>query len=156
MPRPGYYVSIGDALPGAAFGGAGLVTAGADVACPSATDTVILSTTATVNDDGPYIWNWAGLAAIVLGATPPTGLIFKVTQTPATRFTGVSSMTVPPVLLVASATLSVGFDASQNDNSANVLSRGTFTINLTLNPTGQAVTLKAGSCANLTAYRIQD
>lgn len=115
-----------------------IVTAGADVACPAATETNVLGGSVTVASPG---FNFAIFSdctfTIVLGATPPTALVIAVRQGAGADY---DTYTVNPAGLTASAILQLA------PSLAGVFGRnalvGGATINVTVNPTGQAVTFK--------------
>lgn len=117
-----------------------IVTAGADVACPAATETNCLGGAITVGSPG---FNFAIQSdctfVVVLGATSPTALVLAVRQGAGADY---DTYTVNPASLVASAILQLA------PSFVGVFGRnalvGGATINVTVNPTGQAVTFKQG------------
>lgn len=120
-----------------------IVTAGADVACPAATETTVLSALLSGTTPGiNTVIETSVACAIVLGATPPTAMTINARIGSGADY---DSWTVPPALLTASANLSLA------PTLVGILARGLLlggaTINITVNPTGQAVTFKAQSRA---------
>ena len=111
-----------------------------DVACPAGTETTIMSTTAMKGTDpsGVYLpWVFFNIA-ILLGATPPTALKIAAKIGAGADF---NSYNVAPAVLVANATLSLGLSMVGGASIAPWQGAGSI-INLTVNPTGQAVTAK--------------
>lgn len=127
---------VNQSLPGATIS-----TAGADVACPAGTETNVISASVPNSTPGFNSNLFVDVAAvIVLGATPPTALVIAL------RFgsgADVDSYTVSPAALVASAILQVApsFVAALSRSGTGA----SGPINVSVNATGQAVTLKAGA-----------
>lgn len=118
-----------------------VVTAGGDVACPAGSETNVLSGTVTVPTPGA---NFAVVSdvmgVVVLGATPPTAMVIAARQGAGADY---DTWTIPPSALVANAILQV-YPTLAGTFGKNALAAGA-TINITVNPTGQAVTFKATS-----------
>jgi hypothetical protein len=118
-----------------------IVTAGADVNCPSATETTVLSGTFGPQPGSQNLAIQSDLAVVIaLGATPPTAMVIAVRVGSGADY---DTWTVPPAVLVANANLSLA------PSLLGIFGRGSLaagaTINVTVNPTGQAVTFKAQS-----------
>lgn len=118
-----------------------IVTAGADVACAAGTETNVLIATISSVAPGQNLSLQSDLACIiVLGATPPTAMVIAARVGAGADY---DAWTVPPAALVASANLSLS-PSLLGTFTRNALAAGS-TINITVNPTGQAVTFKAQS-----------
>ena len=136
---PAFGALWGNAIPipaAASYGNIGAV----DVACPSATETNVVTTGALVAlNNGAYYPEIWGVLAILLGATAPSALVcaFRLGAG-----ADVDTYTVPPALLTNAATLMVQINLV-GVNSASAWVGAGSTINVTINPTGQAVTCKA-------------
>lgn len=118
-----------------------IATAASDVACPAATETNCLSASVVTGISGMNAYIEASLTGvIVLGATPPTALAIALRIG-----SNVDSdiYTVPPAQLVANAVLQIAvslvISLSRSNGNASAI------LNVTANPTGQAVTFKAQS-----------
>lgn len=126
-----------------------IVTAGSDVACPAGTETNVISVTATTSFAGMNsVLTVDVTGVIVLGATPPSALVIAVRVGSGSD---ADSYTVSPAALVANAILQIAPSLAfvNSRGAANV----SATLNLTVNPTGQAVTFKAGGRA-LVSYNL--
>lgn len=118
-----------------------IVTAGADVACPAATETNVLSGTITAAAPGQNLAVQSDVSCvIVLGASPPTAMTISARVGAGADY---DTWTVPPAVLTASANLALA-PSLLGTFARNALLAGS-TINITVNPTGQAVTFKAQS-----------
>lgn len=118
-----------------------IVTAGADVACAAGAETNVLSGTITAVGPGQNLALQSDVACvIVLGATPPTAMTINARVGAGADY---DSWTVPPAVLTASANLALA-PSLVGTFARNALAAGS-TINITVNPTGQAVTFKAQS-----------
>lgn len=118
-----------------------VATAGSDVACAAGTETNVISASLPVGFSGFNAVLFADVACvIVLGATAPTALVIAARLGAGAD---VDSYTVSPAALVANAILqlSPALVASLSRSSAG----GNGTWNITVNATGQAVTLKANA-----------
>lgn len=125
-----------------------LVSTGGDVACPAGTETTVLTSAAiiapTPGDYFPLIWL---SAAVLLGATPPTALVFAFKIGAGSD---VVTFTQPPATLVANATLAATPILLGVNSGTAWVGTGSV-INVTVNATGQAVTFKAGGSQALIA-----
>lgn len=118
-----------------------IVTAGADVACPAGTETNVLSATITAAAPGQNLALQSDVACVIsLGATPPTAMTINARVGASADY---DSWTVPPVVLAASANLSLA-PSLMGTFARNALAAGSA-INISVNATGQAVTFKAQS-----------
>ena len=125
-----------------------IVTAGSDVACPAGSETNVLSATITAATPGLNLALQSDIACVVvLGATPPTAMTINARVGAGADY---DSWTVPPAVLTASANLHLAPSLLGNF-ARNALAAGSV-INITVNPTGQAVTFKAQSRAVHTAF----
>ena len=116
-----------------------IVTAGSDVACSAGAETNVLSGTVTVGTQGANIQLTSDMMGyVVLGATPPTAMVIAARVGAGADY---DTWTVAPAALVANAVLPIYATLS------GIFARGALaagsTINMTVNPTGQAVTFKA-------------
>lgn len=122
-----------------------IVTASSDVACPAGSETTVLSGASSGSAPGQNIVVESSTElVVVLGATAPSAMTVNAKVGAGADY---DTWTVPPALLVANAVLNLA------PVLVGVLARNLFysgvTINITVNPTGQAVTLKAQSrCVN--------
>lgn len=117
-----------------------LVTAGADVAVPSATATTVLTSAALAAlDNGDYYPLVLGVVAILIGATAPTALIITGALGANAAF---DSFAVAVADLVALATLMIPL-ALLGVNSRTALAGAGQVVNIAVTATGQAVTFKA-------------
>lgn len=120
-----------------------IATAGSDVACAAGTETNAISATTFTSFASMNSVLFCDVACvIVLGATPPSALVIAVRVGSGGD---ADSYTVSPTALVANAVLQLAPALAfvNSRGSANVQA----TLNVTVNPTGQAVTLKAGARA---------
>lgn len=127
---------------------------GSDVPCPAGAGTwTLVSSALTANTPGnyyPIVW---GNLAFLCGATPPTALTFSLAINNGAY---VDTQTVPPALLVASATLNIPVTMVGLNSGTAWLGAGS-TVWIGVNPTGQAVTFKfAGSRLICALYRGPD
>ena len=138
-----YLDNVGLALPGA-YGAS--FSFGSDVAVSTSGSNVGFTSPPAARDAGSYRFHVVGVLFIALGATAPSALTVGAALAP--------TITVPAALLVANATIALpiglsGFDtvlAGQQLGPAQVA----------VNPTGQGVTVKAGSVLNYTYERGAD
>jgi hypothetical protein len=120
-----------------------VTTATSNVSCPAGTETNVLPASLLWTTPGIDVYvECAAEMVITLGSTAPTALAINVR---AGSGPDVDTFTVPPVLLVASANLILSPVLVMSIN------RGYFptgiTFNLSVTPTGQAVTVQAQSRA---------
>lgn len=118
-----------------------IATAGSDVACSAGSETNALAITFPGASQGLNVGILVDvMATIVLGATPPTAMVIAMRVGAGAD---IDSYTVPPAALVANAVLNLG------PTLTAVFARGSYpagsTLNVTVNPTSQAVTVKAQS-----------
>jgi len=118
-----------------------IVTAGSDVVVTAGTETNVLSSATLVATN---IGNWypfiVGVAAVLLGATPPTALVVAVRIGAAADF---DTYTVAPAVLTANATLMIPLAFVGANSKTQWNPGGGGVINVTLLSTAQNVTLKA-------------
>lgn len=122
-----------------------IATAGSDVACPAATETNVLAITLPTASPGLNLAILVDtMVTILLGATPPSAMVIAMRVGAGAD---IDTYTFPPGGLTANALLQL------SPTLAAIFSRGSYTngatLNITVNPTGQAVTLKAQSRAVL-------
>lgn len=118
-----------------------VATAGSDVACAAGVETNVISASLPFGFTGFNAVLFADVACvIVLGATAPSALVIALRLGSGAD---VDSYTVSPSALVANAVLqlSPALVAALSRSSSG----GTGTWNVTVNATGQAVTLKANA-----------
>lgn len=129
---------VNQALPNPA-----IVTAAADVSCPAGSETNVLSASITAPAPGQNLAMQSDIACVIaIGATAPSAMTINARVGAGADY---DSWTVPPALLVANANLSLA-PSLVGTFARNALAGGP-TINITVNPTGQAVTFKAQSRA---------
>lgn len=126
-----------------------IATAGSDVACPAGSETNVVSANVPTGFSGINGVMMVDIAcAIVLGATPPTALVIALRLGSGADL---DSYTISPAALVANAILQIAPTLTSNLSRTGGNSSGTM--NVTVNPTGQAVTLKANARA-LFSYQL--
>jgi hypothetical protein len=153
VPRPGYYSSLGFALPGPQTTGFGIQ--GADQNCPAGANTDVLDFFVPISDDGVWMFALFGFCEIDLGAVAPMGLSLRMTVASPSGITANEIIRVPAGLLVANAKLGLPFcGVLQAPNPVNRVSN--LGVSLIVNPTGQAVTFKANSGGSATAWKVAD
>ena len=133
------------------FGG---TVAGADVACPSGSETNVIQI-ATVVAPTPGQWRTliVGVLGISLGATPPTAIVLAARIGAGADF---DSYQVPVGALVANATLAMPVFLN-GPISTTLWFPSAPTVNITVAPTAQAVTVRfVGSRAYCNIWRLGD
>lgn len=115
-------------------------TPGGTTNCPAGSETTIMTTGALVapfpGDYYPIVW---GLAIVTLGATAPSALTISARITGGSDF---DSLGIQPLFLTNGATIQIPFFLVGANSPTAWVSPGS-TIDITLFPTGQAVTKAA-------------
>lgn len=115
-----------------------IITAGGDVACPAGTETNVLGGSVTVPTPGAnFALTSDVMGVIVLGAVAPSALVVAARQGAGADY---DSVAINAAALVANAILLIA-PTLTGIFAKNSLAGGA-TINITVNPTGQAVTFK--------------
>lgn len=122
-----------------------IATAGSDVACSAGVETNVLSITLPAASPGLNLAILVDtMLSVLLGATAPSAMVVAMRVGAGAD---VDTYTFPPGGLVNSALLQL------SPTLTAVFARGSYasgsTLNVTVNPTGQAVTVKAQSRAVL-------
>lgn len=127
---------------------------GSDVACPAATETnVIANIIAAALTLGSYYPLVSGVLVITMGATPPTALVIAARIGAAADF---ATYTVSTLFLTANANVAFPFTLI-GANSSSAFVGASVTVNVSVNPTAQAVTTRvAGSYSVLQLFRGPD
>lgn len=116
----------------------------ADVSCPSATETNVVAQILKGSDTSGFYYPEAiGVLVLVLGATPPGGITIAMRIGAGAD---IQSFSIAPTLLVASATLMIPIGLVAVASQVPWQGAGS-TLNLTVNPTTQAVTAKFATTA---------
>lgn len=110
----------------------------ANVSCPANTETNVVNVTG-VAAYGPGNWTpgFLGVLGVSLGATPPTSLVVAARIN---NGADVSGITVPPAMLVASASLMIPICLWNFPSSTTLWNAPGATFQMSVNPGGQAVT----------------
>lgn len=116
---------------------------GADVACPAATETNIIAATLAGQDTSGFYFPFAFATVVLLmGATPATSITLAIRVGAGADM---NTQAIPPAVLVANATVVFPLHIRGTTSQAAYQSPGSV-INLTVNPTAQAVTAKFVGC----------
>lgn len=150
----GYYSQLGLLLPGSQGSSQGN---GADVACAAGSyTTIVTAAPLTILEDGIYSLYYWGALAVAFGAALPTALQVRLTGLQGTPS---DIRAYPPSVFVANATLLLPVSTKRTmvGLTNNLLLAGTtITPNWAVQPTGQAVTVKAQSFFSYAAVREPD